>query len=40
MRSEAVVLLLDDDAGPFRLLSWRDETWELLTGERLNASMR
>jgi general secretion pathway protein K len=40
MRSEAVVLLLDDDVAPFRFLSWRDETGELLTGERPNASMR
>ena len=40
MRSEAVVLLLDDDVAPFRLLSWRDETGELLTDGRLNASMR
>lgn len=40
MRSEAVVLLLDDDAAPFRLLLWRDESGELLTDERLNASMR
>jgi general secretion pathway protein K len=28
MRSEAVVLLLDDDITPFRLLSWRDDTGE------------
>jgi len=40
MRSEAVVLLLDDDVAPFRLLSWRDETGEPLIGERLNASLR
>src|SRR5258708_36181660 len=40
MRSEAVVLLLDDDIAPFRFLSWRDETGELLTDGRLNASMR
>jgi general secretion pathway protein K len=40
MRSEAVVLLLDDDVAPFRLLSWRDETGEPLIGERLNASIR
>src|SRR5262249_52372427 len=40
LRSEAVVLLLDDDVAPFRLLSWRDETGELLTGERPNASIR
>jgi len=29
----AVVLLLDDDVAPFRLLSWRDETGEPLIGE-------
>ncbi len=40
MRSEAVVLLLDDDVAPFRLLSWRDEAGEPLIGERLNASIR
>jgi len=40
MRSEAVVLLLEDDVAPFRLLSWRDETGELLTDKRLNASIR
>jgi general secretion pathway protein K len=40
MRSEAVVLLLEDDVAPFRLLSWRDESGELLTDARLNASMR
>jgi general secretion pathway protein K len=40
MRSEAVVLLLDDDVAPFRLLSWRDETGEPLISERLNASIR
>jgi general secretion pathway protein K len=40
MRSEAVVLLLDDDVAPFRLLSWRDEAGELLTDERLSARMR
>jgi general secretion pathway protein K len=40
MRSEAVVLLLDDDVAPFRLLSWRDETGEPLIGERPNAIMR
>jgi general secretion pathway protein K len=40
MRSEAVVLLLDDDVDPFRMLSWRDETGEPLIGERLNASIR
>jgi general secretion pathway protein K len=40
MRSQAVVLLLDDDVAPFRLLSWRDETGERLTDERLNAGMR
>jgi general secretion pathway protein K len=40
MRSEAVVLLLDDDVIPFRLLSWRDETGEPLIGDRLNASIR
>ncbi len=40
MRSEAVVLLLDDDVAPFRLLSWRDETGGLLTDERPDASMR
>jgi general secretion pathway protein K len=40
MRSEAVVLLLDDDVAPFRVLSWRDEAGELLTDERPNASIR
>jgi len=40
MRSEAVVLLLDDDVDPFRLLSWRDEAGGLLTDERPNAGMR
>jgi general secretion pathway protein K len=40
MRSEAVVLLLDDDVAPFRLLSWRDDTGDLLTDERLNAIMQ
>jgi general secretion pathway protein K len=40
LRSEAVVLLLDDDAAPFRLLSWRDQTGDFLTDERLNSSIR
>jgi general secretion pathway protein K len=40
MRSEAVVLLLDDGVAPFRLLSWRDETGDLLVDERLSAATR
>ena len=35
-----LILLLDDDVAPFRLLSWRDETGELLTDERPNAFIR
>jgi general secretion pathway protein K len=40
MRSEAVVLLLDDGADPFRVLSWRDDAGERSTDERASASMR
>jgi general secretion pathway protein K len=40
MRSEAVVLLLDDGADPFRVLSWRDDAGERSTDERPYASMR
>jgi general secretion pathway protein K len=40
VRSEAVVLLLDDGVDPFRVLSWRDEVGELSTDERPNTSMR
>jgi general secretion pathway protein K len=40
MRSEAVVLLLDDDAEPFRVLSWRDDSGEPSSDERLNITMR
>jgi general secretion pathway protein K len=40
VRSEAVVLLLDDDTEPFRMLSWRDEIGEPTTGERPNAAVR
>jgi len=39
-RSEAVVLILDDDAEPYRLLSWRDETVEPSAGERPYAGGR
>jgi hypothetical protein len=38
-RSEAVVLILDEDVDPFRVLSWRDEAGELSTHEGPNASM-
>jgi general secretion pathway protein K len=38
MRSEAVVLLLDDGADPFRVLSWRDDSGERSTEERPYAS--
>jgi general secretion pathway protein K len=34
IRSEAVVLLLDDGADPFRVLSWRDDAGERPTDER------
>jgi general secretion pathway protein K len=40
MRSEAVVLLLDDAADPFRVLSWRDDAAERSADERPYASMR
>jgi general secretion pathway protein K len=40
VRSEAVILLRDEDTEPFRVLSWRDEDGELSTDERSNTSMR
>jgi general secretion pathway protein K len=40
VRSEAVILLRDEDTEPFRVLSWRDEDGELSTDERPNASTR
>lgn len=40
VRSEAVVLLLDDDTEPFRVLSWRDEIAEQSTDERATVSRR
>jgi general secretion pathway protein K len=40
VRSEAVVLLADDDVEPFRVLSWRDDTGEKSIDERPYASMR
>ena len=40
MHSQAVVLLLDDDVAPFRLLSWRDDVGERLTDGRPNVTMR
>jgi general secretion pathway protein K len=40
MRSEAVILLADDDAEPFRVLSWRDDAGERLPDERPYAGMR
>jgi general secretion pathway protein K len=40
VRSEAVVLLLDDDTEPFRVLSWRDEIGEPSSAERPNSAMR
>jgi general secretion pathway protein K len=38
MRSQAVVLLLDDGADPFRVLSWRDDAGERSTDEPPYAS--
>jgi general secretion pathway protein K len=40
MRSEAVVLLLDDGVDPFRVLSWRDDVGERSIDEPPYASMR
>jgi hypothetical protein len=39
VRSEAVVLLLEEDTEPFHLLSWRDDI-EPSTDDRPRASMR
>jgi general secretion pathway protein K len=40
MRSEAVVLLLDDGADPFRVLSWRDDAGERSTDELASSGIR
>jgi general secretion pathway protein K len=40
MRSEAVVLVPDDDVDPFRVLSWRDDAGERPIDERPYAGMR
>jgi general secretion pathway protein K len=40
VRSEAVVLLLDDDTEPFRVLSWRDDIGESPTDRYPNSSVR
>jgi len=39
VRSEIVVLLLDGDSEPFRVLSWRDDI-DSPSDERQNASTR
>ncbi|HLK83423.1 MAG TPA: type II secretion system protein GspK [Xanthobacteraceae bacterium] len=39
-RSEAVILLLDDDVEPYRVLSWRDDAGERSPDERPYAEMR
>jgi general secretion pathway protein K len=39
VRSEAVVLVLDNDTEPFRVLSWRDDVGESSTDGRPNAIM-
>jgi general secretion pathway protein K len=40
VRSEAVVLLLDDDTEPFRVLSWHEEIGEPMTSLFPNAAIR